>query len=391
MEEDKKKIWESKIRKIFLLDDSNKVRGFSILATTLLCIVSFMVAYLLFGRKEKEKIISADNISDKFVYKTETVKLINSEDEILLNGKVFFDENNVIKIFASIGGRASDVPVTLGNYVKKRDKLATIISGDVSEIVKNYKVAESDFGIAKKNLTVAENLYKSKFNSELDLITARKDYQKATDELKKASDIINLLGINPANPQPDIILRSPIDGYIVEKNLNTNTLIRPDNSNSLFTISDLKIVWVYANVFENDISAIKEGQNVTLVTEVFPNMKFEGTINNISNILDPSSKALRIRIVIDNKDGLLRPEMFARVTVRIPNPDEYLAVSPAAVIFDKDNYFLICRSKNHFLVKPVKVFKKSTHYTFLESGIQKGDTIVTEGSLLLYNQIVNKL
>jgi membrane fusion protein, heavy metal efflux system len=391
MGEDRKKIWGSEIRKIFLIDNSNKLKGFSIYATIILCIVSFVVAYFLFGRKEKGKIISADNISGKFVYKTETVKLINSEDEILLNGKVFFDENNVIKIFASIGGRASEVPVTLGDFVRKGDKLATIVSGDVSEIIKNYKVAESDLGIAQKNLTVAENLYKSKFSSELDLITARKDFKKASDEFKKASDIINLLRIDPASPQPFIILRSPIDGYIVEKNLNANTLIRPDNGNSLFTISDLKIVWVYANVFENDISAIKEGQDVSIVTEVYPNIKFPGTIDNISNILDASSKALKIRIVIDNKDGLLRPEMFARVKVIIPHPDKNLAVTPEAVIFDKDNYFLICRSKNHFLVKPVKVIKKNTHYTFIESGIDVGDTVITEGSLLLYNQIVNKL
>jgi membrane fusion protein, heavy metal efflux system len=391
MEEDRKKRWRSKIRKIFLLDNNDKLKGFSVFATIFLCLSCFIIAYFLFGRRKKEKIISADNISNKFVYKTATVKLINSEDEILLNGKISFDENNVIKIFASIGGRAVDVPVTVGNFVKKGDKLATITSGDVSELIKNYKVAESEFSITKKNLTVAENLYKSKFNSELDLITARKDFQKASDELKKATDVIQLFGIDPSVSRPYLTLRSPIDGYIVEKNLNSNMLIRPDNGNSLFTISDLKVVWVYANVFENDISAIKEGQEVSIQTEVFPDMKFTGTIDNISSILDASSKALRIRIVIDNKDGLLRPEMFARVSVRIPHPDKYLAVAPEAVVFDKDNYFLICRAKNNFLIKPVKLIKKNTHYVFLESGIHEGDTIVTEGSLLLYNQIVNKL
>jgi membrane fusion protein, heavy metal efflux system len=391
MEDDRKKNGSSGIRKIFFLDDKNKLKGISIYATILLCILSFAAAYFLFGKKGKEKIISTDDISDKFVYKTGIVKLINSENEILLNGKVFFDENNVIKIFASIGGRAAEVPVTVGNIVKKGDKLATIVSGDVSELIKNYKVAESDFGIAKKNLTVAENLYKSKFNSELDLITARKDYKKASDELKKASDVIHLLGIDPEVSQPYLILKSPIDGYIIEKNLTANTLIRPDNGNSLFTISDLKIVWVYANVFENDISAVKEGQEVSIATEVYPDIKFKGTIDNISKILDASSKALRIRIVIDNKDGLLRPEMYARVQVRIPEPEKHLAVTPEAVIFDKDNYFVIRRSKNHFIIKPIKVMKKNTHYTFIESGIQEGDTVITEGSLLIYNQIVNKL
>jgi cobalt-zinc-cadmium efflux system membrane fusion protein len=347
--------------------------------------------FIYFKIKTKPEPLKTDNISNKFVYKVTTVKLRNLEEEVMLPGKITFDQNRVVNVFPIVSGKVEDVKVTLGTYVKKGENLARVNSADISDILKDYKVAKSNYDIANKNYKVAERLYKSGFNSELDLINARKEFQKSEDELKKTEDVVKLYGTNPNSKIPYFTITAPIEGYVVEKNINNNMLLRPDNTNAIFTISDLKKVWVYANAFETDIAQLKQGQTVTVMTPAYPNQELKGIINNVGNVLDPTSKALKLRVELENPDGMLRPEMFAKVKVHVPKPGKFLAVPPDALIFDKDKYYVLQYTNKQFKPREIQLVEKTSRITYLLKGVSEGDTIVTEGSLLLYNQIANRL
>jgi len=377
-------------RRIFILKD-NRITGISIPASIILLILIFLSVFIYFKIKSKPQPIITDNISNKFVYKITTVKMMNLEEEVMLPGKITFDQNRVVNVFPIVSGKVEDVKVSLGSYVKKGDDLARVNSADVSDILKNYKVAKANYEISKKNYKVAERLYKSGFNSELELINARREFQKSEDELKKSEDIMKLYGTNVNSNIPYFIIKSPIEGYVVEKNINNNMLLRSDNTNSIFTISDLKTVWVYANAFETDIAQLQQGQTVTVMTPAYPNQELKGVINNIGNVLDPSSKALRLRVELQNPYGMLRPEMFAKVKVHVPKPGKFLAIPPDALIFDKDKYYVLQYVNKQFKPREITLVEKTSRITYLLKGISEGDTIVTEGSLLLYNQIANRL
>jgi cobalt-zinc-cadmium efflux system membrane fusion protein len=315
---------------------------------------------------------------------------MNIQDEIRLNARISFDENNVIRVFSPISGKVEVVKISLGSYVKKDQELAVIRSSEISEILKDYKVSKANLDLAEKNLKIAEGLYKSNFSSELEVLTARKEYQNSKDEFRRNSELVKLYEASVSNVIPRYTIKSPVEGYIVEKNITNNMQIRPDNGNALFTISDLKKVWVLSNVYEEDIAEIKTGQSVTIEVEALPGKNFDGIIENVNKVVDSSSRVIRARIILENNEELLKPGMFAMVKVHIPQNEKLFRVSSKAILFDKDHYFLVELKNNKYIVRQVKVAKKNSDYVFIYSGIQNGAVVVKEGSLLIYNELVNQ-
>lgn len=171
--------------------------------------------------------------------------------------------------------------------------------------------------------------------------------------------------------------------------------IRSDNGNSIFTISNLSDVWVLINIYESDIDAVKTGQSVNITTLAYPGKIFQGVIQNISQVLDNDSKVLQARVVLPNPGNLLKPDMFC--TIRMTAGKEIygktvkmLAVNPKAVIFSQDKYFVIQdNGKGKYTTVPVEVIRSTSKYSFVRGNLKEGDLIVTEGALLLFNELNN--
>ncbi|GAL83137.1 hypothetical protein MYP_363 [Sporocytophaga myxococcoides] len=360
--------------------------------TVLLCIASFLLGYLLFkpSAKLKSLLKPQESYSEYFVYKTDTAKFHELSDEIVLNGRISFDENNVVQIFPMVSGITQDINVNLGDPIMKGQSLVSIKSGDISELLTVYHASKANYELAQKNFKVAEDLYKADFNSKLQYLSAKKELEKSKNELQKNKENLAIFGTSEDSKIPLSIIKSPINGYLVEKNITNNMKVSKDGKN-LFTISDLNKVWIWGNVFEDDISSVKVGLMVKISTEAFPNKEFSGTIDKVSHVLEATARVLRIRVVIDNSEKLLRPEMYAKLKVDVPSPQRFIALDPRAVIFDKDSYFVVQVINKNLVIKKVEIFRKSSHRTFIESGVDEGSIVVSEGSLLIYNHIMNHI
>lgn len=343
---------------------------------------------------EKAPTSSADSSSS---YLTDSVRMMNPEDELTLNGTVTFDQDNVVRVFPLVSGNVEKTNATLGAYVQKGQDLALIRSGDISTYTNDYQSDKSDLEVAQQQLKNVSAQYKSGFASETDFLTARNNVKKAQDELSKSSNILRIYGGSTAGTgQPYFSVKAPIAGYIVEKNVNTGQDLRSDNQDPLYTISSLQQIWVVANVYEQDIPEIKQGQSVDLQVLAYPDKTFRGTISNVSSVLDEQARVLKVRIVLPNKDGLLKPDMFATIHVHLPNTmanngGASLAVPQKAVVFDRDHYYVIVKTGNDkYEVREVSVTKNTTRFAFVKGGnLKPGNTVVTEGSLLLYNDLTD--
>ena len=254
-------------------------------------------------------------ISDSLarIIKIDTVKNENIEDQLLLSGEVSYDDNKVIKIFPNASGQVVSVNVSLGDKVKKGQTLAVIKSADVAGNYADLSTANSDAAIAEKEYKNAEELYKNGISSEKDFSQAKIEYDKAMNAVKKVQMQIEINGGGKTKPGGSYIITAPGDGFIVEKNINAGSFIRNDNSQNLFTISDMQDVWVLANVFETDIQKIKAGQPAEVTTLAYPDKIFYGKVDQVNTVLDPLSKAMKIKIVLPNTDMLLKPEMFTNI------------------------------------------------------------------------------
>jgi len=310
-------------------------------------------------------------------------KVVNA---ITLTGKVTFNEDNVIKVFPLVSGVAQDVRVMLGDYVQKGQVLAVIKSSEMAGYSTDLITAETNLRVAKKTLDATADMYKSGLASSKDYLTAQSGYEQARAALEKAQRIIKL---NGGNTNGEFIVRAPISGFIVEKLLTNNMAIRPDNASNLFTISDLKNVWVIANVYESNIPYIKMGDSVGVTTISYPDKVFRGKVDKLMNVLDPTNKVMKVRIVLANPQYLLKPEMFANVTILSKsNGNEMLSIPSRALIFDNSQYYvLVYKSNSNVAIRPVVVAHTAGDITYIQGGLQEGDRVIASDALLIYQQL----
>jgi cobalt-zinc-cadmium efflux system membrane fusion protein len=309
-------------------------------------------------------------------------KVLNS---LTLTGKVEFNEDQVIKIYPVISGLVSDIKVMLGDYVKKGQVLAVVRSGEMAGFSNDYTLAKSNLEIARKSLDAANDMYKSGLASQRDQLAAQESYNQALSGLQKSQRVLNL---NGGSLNGDYVVRAPIEGFIVEKQVNNNMMIRTDNSTGLFTISDLKNVWVMANVYESNIANVKSGDSVQVTTISYPGKIFKGKVDRIMNVLDPSNKVMKLRIVLGNPGYLLKPEMFASVVVRNMENKKMISIPSSALIFDHSQYYvLIYKSPSDITIRPVQVMNTVGNRSFISEGLTEGDRLIGSQALLIYQEL----
>lgn len=306
--------------------------------------------------------------------------------KLQLPGKVTYNDDKVNKIFALVSGTVTEVKVQLGDRVEKGQTLAVIHSTEMAGYSNDLINARANIQVTRKALDAQNDLYKSGLASERDLIGAQTDYRKANSDLARITAILNVNGGSTGGAV--YVVKAPVSGYIVDKQVTPNSQIRTDNGNNLFMISDLRKVWVMANVYESDISKVKLGQIVKVTTLSYPDRLFEGVIDKIYNILDPVNKVMKVRIQMKNDDYALKPEMFASVQVSDRTGSALLGIPSKAIIFDNSkNYVMVFHDKCTVETRPIEIENTDTDVTFIKSGLQQGDRIIVKNQLFVYQAL----
>jgi cobalt-zinc-cadmium efflux system membrane fusion protein len=327
------------------------------------------------------------SISDSLLKTLEidTVQQCQMVNAITLTGKISFDEDKVAKIFPMVSGNITGVTAQLGDQVTKGQVLGIINSGEMAGYGTDLANAKSNLLMAKKNLDVSQDMFKSGLIAQKDLLTATEMYDQAQAQLKRDSQVIN---INGGNTNGEFVVKAPISGFLVEKQVNNNMSIRPDNNNDLFTISDLKDVWVIANVYESNISQVHVGDSVEVTTLSYPGKIFSGKIDKVLNVLDPTNKVMKIKVILPNPGYLLKPEMFASVTVIHKENYESLCVPSQSLIFDQSRYFiLVLKSPKDIKTISVQLMNSHAGKSYVQGNLQEGDKVIATNAVLIYNQL----
>ncbi len=357
------------------------------------CLLTLLVATSCKEKKEAKvevkKFVLSDTMAKLIVI--DSVRNCYIDNAITLSGEISFNENNVNKIFPRSSGQVVESKVTLGDKVQAGQTLAVIRSADVAGNYADLTSANADINIAKRQLDNTESLYKNGIASEREYTEAKQTYEKTLAAKSKIQSLININSGNGSNAGGTYTITSPISGYIVEKKINAGNFIRGDMGDNLFTISDLKNVWVIANVFEADIPKVKEGYEVQVTTLAYPDKVFHGKINKVSEILDPTNKALKVRIQLDNPGLLLRPEMFAKVIVsNLENKKAICIPTKALISQNGKTYVVVYNSNADMKIAEVSVLKTAGDLTYLNDGVTAGQKLITANQLLVFQQLLNE-
>lgn len=315
----------------------------------------------------------------------DTVKEASALTQITLTGSIAPDENKMVKIFPMVSGVAQNVNVHLGDVVQKGQTLAILKSAEMAAFTKDYISSEADIKNTRRILESTQDMYKSGLASQKDLEQAQSDYQKAVAEGKRAGAVIQ---INKSNGN-GYEVKTPITGFVVERNLTNNTQVRADNSQNLFTIADLSTVYVLVNVYESDIAKIQTGDPVKIITLSYPDKVFDGKIDKIDNMLDPDNKVMHARIKINNPGNLLKPQMFANILIKAKSGENLPFINSNALVFDNDKNYVILtdNSKAKVHIQPVEIAKTVEDRAYISKGLKPGDRVIASRQVYLYESL----
>ena len=337
---------------------------------------------------EREPLISDSTMQ---FLKMDTVELLNMDEEVKLSAEVSFDENKVVKVYPFSSGQVISVKASLGDYVKAGQTLAIIKSADIAGNYSDLSVAGNDVAIARRSMDNAEHLYHNGIASEKEYLEAKENYNKALATANKIREQIQINGGGRTAANGVYIISAPRSGYVVEKQINPGNFIRSDNNNSLFTIGEISDVWIWANVFETDVAKVREGYTAKVTTIAYPDSIFYGKVDKLNEVLDPITKVMKVKIVLPNKKGLLKPEMFANVVITHDNGKKALSVSPSSIISENGkNYVVVFNNPYDVKVQEVSVLKSTSKNTFINSGVLAGQKVIAQNQILVYRKIMDK-
>jgi cobalt-zinc-cadmium efflux system membrane fusion protein len=324
---------------------------------------------------------------------TTLVSLEPVGNSLAATGRVTFSDVRVSHVFSPVTGRVTSVLVSLGERVRQGQPLAVIQSPDMGSALSDVTRAEADLAAAQRDYERQKELYDAHAAAQRDFEAAESTYRKAKAERDRAADKSRLLGGRAESPSYVFVLRAPIDGEVVARNVNLGAEVQGQysggNAPELFTVGNLDRVWVMADVFEVDLPRVREGIPAYVNVVAFPGKTFYGTVDWISGSLDPQTRTAKVRCTIDNREHLLRPEMYATVAIQT-EARRKLAIPRSAVVRLADTMVVFVdkgaapNGGERFERRLVSVDEtQAADYVPVVSGVQRGEKIVSSGAVIL--------
>ena len=351
-----------------------------------------LVLFLLFiGCKEQEKIENIEN--NKFCLdedNRENVGLLtltkeNVKQQIHLTGSIESNPDRVVHFVSLVDGIISKTYFSLGDAVEKDQVLAEMQSTELSSLQAELRSLKAQIEIAKVELSATEQMFEDGISSNRDLIEAQNNLRVLESEKQKVENNLSLF--SASSTKNVFQIKAPTSGIITAKNINSGSTVT-DNGEILFSISDLKNVWAMANIYATEIADIKTGMPIELKTLSYPNEKFEGKIDVVSQVLDDDARVLKARIVLENPEFKLKPGMLADITVLKESKTEAIAIPTSAIIFfDNKNYVLVHHDDCHIEKREIQLLTESNGKAYIENGLNENEKILTQNHLLIFEEI----
>ena len=330
--------------------------------------------------------IPQDQMSHVQVVTVQASKLTRT---LRLTGAVAYNAFSTTPVITQVGGPVAKILVVPGDRVKRGQPLLEVSSPDYSLLLAAYLKARDTFRVADKNYERAQDLFAHHAIADRDLLQAESDRIQAQADLSAAQEGMRILGI----PKPEdlekspisaqIPLLAPIGGEIVERLVSPGQVMQAGTTQA-FTISDMSTVWVMANIYQGDLAYVKDGDPATITTDSYPD-KFSGKISFISPALDPNTRTLQARIVVDNPGGKLKKDMYCVATVTAGTILNAIVVPDSSILRDDENqpFVYLASNSNQFGRRPVDIGQTENGQTQVLKGLSPGDKVAANGSLFL--------
>lgn len=318
------------------------------------------------------------------VIQTTTVHGEAVTSQLTLAAKIMPNPTSVVHIFSPISGRVVALKVLPGQEVSKGQEIGMLQSSDAAQARSDFEKAKIEAARADLQLQRAKELLQHE-------VMAQRDYDdiKALDEadhaeLERARQALHILGFSENDTGDTIPIRSPISGVVLDVGTAAGELQRSlDNANAIATIADINPIWVGGDLYPRDLGSVKVGDPVDIAVTGYPDQIFHGTINNISDAVDPVSLTLRVRVVLPNPQHKLKPQMYATMSVTTHKGTAIVVPSTAVIQNGKLTFVFVETSPGKYARRNVILSATHEKTDEIAQGLEDGDKVVSGGAELL--------
>ena len=308
-------------------------------------------------------------------------------------GTVDFDNDQATSVLAPFGGPVSRLLVSLGDQVKPGDPLAAVDSPDFAAAISAYRKALATAQTLRRVADMDKDLIQHNGVAQREEEQAQTDAANAEADRDAALQTLVSLNLDPqvikdlqaGRPvtRPGGMIRSPIAGTVVEKLITPGELLTAGTT-PCFTVADLSRVWVMTQIFGSDLASVNAGDPAEVVSGIATN-SFSGTVDNISALVNPDTRSVLVRVVVENPGDFLKKQMYVRVRIQARQESTGLLVPVPAILRDDENlpFVYVVQPDGSFARRHVTLGYRTGDQYDIPEGLQAGDQIVTDGGLFV--------
>jgi cobalt-zinc-cadmium efflux system membrane fusion protein len=317
-----------------------------------------------------------------------------------VGGRIGFADTRVSHIFSPVSGRVLRLDAKLGQQVQVGTALAQLESPDVGQASSDLAKARADLTAAQADQVRQKSLYSSGAAAQRDYEAAQDNFDRARAEFARAEKKEQLLSRQGDKTHQQYVLRSQINGEVLARSVNLGVEVQGQysggNATELFTVADLSEVWVLSDVYEADLSRVQRGQSVQVAVEALPGQTFTGQVEWLADVLDPTSHTAKMRCTVPNPKGLLKPDMFATVSVATV-AKKIVAVPRRSLLKLGDKYMVFVQQPAdsgalQFVRRPVIIDEEGAddpEQVPVVHGLHEGELIAVQGAQKLMDMLTN--
>jgi cobalt-zinc-cadmium efflux system membrane fusion protein len=327
--------------------------------------------------------------------------------EHVTEGKIAVDEDRSTPVFSPYAGRVTKLLARPGDSVTQGQALFVIEAADNVQAQNDFVAANSALNKARSALDLAElqdkrakDLFEGKAvplkdyqQTQATLIQAQNDLRSSQTALEAARNKLRILGLTDevitafqykGRINPETTIFSPIKGTVVQRKIGPGQYVNAGSSDPVFVIGDLSTVWLTAFVRETDAANVSVGQEIAFNVLALPGRTLSARINYVAAAIDPATRRLMVRATVDNKDGQLKPEMFANVTIYSANDHPAIGVPKQALIYEGDQVRVwVAHDDKSIELRQIKPGLTNGDLVEVYGNLRAGEQIVTKGSLFI--------
>ncbi|MFI4869257.1 MAG: efflux RND transporter periplasmic adaptor subunit [Steroidobacterales bacterium] len=313
--------------------------------------------------------------------------------EEVTDGKIAFNGDTLTPVYSPYSGRVTHVIAAPGAVVKRGEPLFELAASEFAQGETDLLTGLAQLKLSTINEARKHAAYEARGGSLQDWQQAQNDLAVAQANLASVRNRLRILGLADETidaigerGRPDALVRvtAPIGGLVVDRQLGPGQVLQAGGTTALYTIADLSTVWVIANVRELDAPQVRPGQSAIVHVLALPEREYRARLNYVGATVDPASRRVPVRAVIDSADGALKPEMFATVAITTSAETEAPAVPQDAVIHEGDSARVWVMLSDHDVgLRRIRIGREHDGKVEVLEGLTAGQRVVTRGALFI--------